>query len=144
MADEVTGYRETVTVGGTEYELEASNGACVTYWDETRDGCEGPYTGNLMTDILAERRSLIELGVQFPIWAQCPHILCAVWAMAKAGGSVKGSFKAFRQKVDRSPANLYEVSMVFHALFDEDRLGERAFFRLPAGLDDAGEPDTEG
>ncbi|MEY8436153.1 hypothetical protein AAK967_00175 [Atopobiaceae bacterium 24-176] len=144
MADEARCPRGTVTVGGVEYEVEASNGACVTYWEENRDSCEPPFTGNLMTDILSERQSLLADGVSFPIWAQCPHVLCAIWAMAKAAGSVKGSFKTFRNTVDKAGANMYEASSAFHALFDDDGFGARAFFRLPDGFGDPGEPDTEG
>lgn len=139
----------TVRVGGRDYEAEASNLACRIYADEFRESDRkaltgdaerdaGRYVGRLIHDLLADRQRMLAAGVSWPEWDEVPRILAAIWAMARAAGSTKASWKAFRASVEHAPANLYEVATAANAVFE---LGNTTFFRLPDGLGDAVEPD---
>lgn len=141
--------RTTVSVGGRDYEAEASNLACRIYADEFREADEkaltgdakrgaGRYVGRLIHDLLADRQRMLAAGVSWPEWDEVPRILAAIWAMARAAGSTKASWKAFRASVEHAPANLYEVATAANAVLE---LGKTTFFRLPDGLGDAVEPD---
>lgn len=141
--------RTTVSVGGRDYEAEASNLACRIYADEFRESDEkaltgdakrdaGRYVGRLIHDLLADRQRMLAAGVSWPEWDEVPRILAAIWAMARAAGSTKASWRAFRASVEHAPANLYEVATAANAVFE---LGKTTFFRLPDGLGDAVEPD---
>lgn len=141
--------RTTVSVGGRDYEAEASNLACRIYADEFRESDRkaltgdkeqdaGRYAGRLIHDLLADRQRMLAAGVSWPEWDEVPRILAAIWAMARAAGSTKASWKAFRASVEHAPANLYEVATAANAVFE---LGNTTFFRLPDGLGDAVEPD---
>lgn len=141
--------RTTVSVGGRDYEAEASNLACRIYADEFRESDRkaltgdaerdaGRYVGRLIHDLLADRQRMLAAGVSWPEWDEVPRILAAIWAMARAAGSTKASWKAFRASVEHAPANLYEVATAANAVFE---LGNTTFFRLPDGLGDAVEPD---
>lgn len=149
MADTAYDNRTTATVGGHEYEVEASNLACRVYADEFREADSkeltgdaerdaGRYTGRLIHDLLADRQRVLAAGVDWPEWDEVPRILAAIWAMARAAGSTKASWRAFRASVEHAPANLYEVATAANKVFE---LGNTTFFRLPDGLGDAVEPD---
>ncbi len=149
MADTAYDNRTTATVGGREYEVEASNLACRVYADEFREADSkeltgdaerdaGRYTGRLIHDLLADRQRVLAAGVDWPEWDEVPRILAAIWAMARAAGSTKASWRAFRASVEHAPANLYEVATTANKVFE---LGNTTFFRLPDGLGDAVEPD---
>lgn len=141
--------RTTVSVGGRDYEAEASNLACRIYADEFRESDEkaltgdaerdaGRYAGRLIHDLLVDRQRMLAAGVSWPEWDEVPRILAAMWAMARAAGSTKASWKAFRASVEHAPANLYEVATAANKILE---LGNLTFFRLPDGLGDAVEPD---
>lgn len=141
--------RTTVSVGGRDYEAEASNLACRIYADEFREADEkaltgdakrdaGRYAGRLIHDLLTDRQRMLAAGVSWPEWDEVPRILAAIWAMARAAGSTKASWKAFRASVVHAPANLYEAAIAANAVLE---LGKTTFFRLPDGLGDAVEPD---
>lgn len=149
MADTAYDNRTIATVGGHEYEVEASNLACRVYADEFREADSkeltgdaerdaGRYTGRLIHDLLADRQRVLAAGVDWPEWDEVPRILAAIWAMARAAGSTKASWRAFRASVEHAPANLYEVATTANKVFE---LGNTTFFRLPDGLGDAVEPD---
>lgn len=149
MADTAYDNRTTVTVGGRKYEVEASNLACRVYADEFREADSkaltgdakkdaGSYTGRLIHDLLADRQRVLAAGIDWPEWDEAPRILATIWAMARAAGSTKASWRAFRASVEHSPANLYEVATAANRIFE---LGNLTFFRLPDGLGDAVEPD---
>lgn len=138
MADDMG--RATVTVCGRELEVAATNRACVTYADELSGKLNEPYTGHLIHDVLAERQAVIaDESNRFPEWAQLPRLLDAIWAMARAAGSTKETRKAFVRHVMDGTANLYEPAQAANVVFGD--FGERTFFRLPAGLAPADEPD---
>lgn len=149
MEDTAYDDRTTVSVGGRDYEAEASNLACRIYADEFRESDRkaltgdaerdaGKYAGRLIHDLLADRQRMLAAGVSWPEWDEVPRILAAIWAMARAAGSTKASWKAFRASVEHAPANLYEAATAANAVFE---LGNTTFFRLPDGLGDTVEPD---
>lgn len=149
MADTAYDNRTTVTVGGRKYEVEASNLACRVYADEFREADSkalagdtkrdaGSYTGRLIHDLLADRQRVLAAGIDWPEWDEAPRILATIWAMARAAGSTKASWGAFRASVEHAPANLYEVATAANKIFE---LGNLTFFRLPDGLGDSVEPD---
>lgn len=135
--------RAKFIVGGTEYEVAASNGACKLYADEFRGKVDEPYTGSLVGDMVKEFTAEVpENGAAYITWADVPQCLAAVWAMARAAGSTKESYKAFMKKVDAAPVVCDEVASFLVQMFvDQDGLGKRAFFRQAGGQGDAGEPD---
>lgn len=135
--------RATVTVGGEEYEVEASNGACMLYAQEFRDREEEPFTGSLPTDVL------IDLGRSdgnpYPLWCDAPRLLGAVWAMARAAGSAKSQYKAFEKRAMDATADALEVTDATRELLGDGGLFERTFFRRVPGPQGAGQPDeTQG
>lgn len=149
MANTAYDNRTTVTVGGRKLEVEASNLACRVYADEFREADSkaltgdakrdaGSYTGRLIHDLLADRQRVLAAGVDWPEWDEAPRILATIWAMARAAGSTKSSWGAFRASVEHAPANLYEVATAANKVFE---LGNLTFFRLPDGLGDSVEPD---
>lgn len=138
MAEETA--RATITVCGRDYEVAATNRACVLYADEAAGKLGEPYNGHLIHDVLAERQEVLtDEANRFPEWAQIPRLLDAIWAMARAAGSTRDSRKAFVRKVMDGAANLYEPAQAANVVFGD--FGERTFFRLPAGLAPAEEPD---
>ena len=137
--------RTTVELGGKDVEIEASNLACRIYADEfrehDREALTGDkekdakaYSGKLIHDILLDRQNVLDAGESWPEWDDIPRILAAIWAMARAAGSTKLGWKAFRESVGHAPANLYEASTATNKVLE---LGNRTFFRLPAGLRDS-------
>lgn len=135
--------RDTVTVGGKDFEVEASNGALMAYGAEFRGKEEAPFHGNLISDIVMERDIILSAGVDFPGWDECPHTLQAVWAMARAAGSTRLGWKAFMKWFESAPGNFYEPSEAVNALFKEGGICANAFFRVPERLRDADQPDEE-
>lgn len=141
--------RTTVEVGGRKYEIEASNLACRIYADELREADQkaltgdeaqdaGRYTGRLIHDLLLDRQCVLSAGIDWPEWDEVPRVLAAIWAMARAAGSTKASWRSFRASVEHAPANLYETATAANRVLE---LGNLTFFRLPDGLCDAVEPD---
>ncbi|WP_085830422.1 hypothetical protein [Collinsella vaginalis] len=131
----------TVTVGGEELEIAATNRACMVYAREFKPGAEAPYTGSLVGDIITEFTA--DTGQRFHSWADLPHVLGAVWAMATAAGSTKQKWPRFLDRVMGSDASVAEVTAATTELFTDGHLGSRTFFRQQAGADAAGEPDAE-
>lgn len=128
----------TVVVGGKELEIVGTNRACAYYEEEIGAA--------LISDIVEEREALLKSGVQWPSWSKLPKLTAAIWAMAKAAGSTKFTFKKFVAALDDAPANLYEPASALSVVFGE--FGEATFFRLPdavfAALEsDEGQQDTE-
>lgn len=134
-----TGNRTTVSVGGEELVIEASNGACFLYAKEFRDQEQPPYSGNLISDISTEVAQNTEANNFYPLWCDLPHVVQAIWAMAKAAGSTKDSFKTFNKKLMESTAVYLEASDVVRTLFGD--FGRRTFFRGQERLDSDRESD---
>lgn len=135
--------RETVTVGGKEFDIEASNGALMAYGAEFRGKEEPPFRGNLIADIVMDRDIVVAAGVDFPGWDECPHVLKAIWAMARAAGSTRLGYQKFMKWFESAPANFYEPAEAVNTLFMRGGACDRAFFRVPGRPDDAAEPDEE-
>lgn len=137
--------RTTVTVGGVEYEVEASNAAMLVYAKQFRDKAERPYTGNLIVDAGLDISLAADLGTCVA-WCDIPHVAGAIWAMARAAGSTKDSWKAFDRRLQSAAANIYEPADAEQVFIGE--FGERTFFRVPAGHRDDGladeEPEVQG
>ena len=131
--------RATVTVGGVEYEVEASNAAMLVYAKEFRDKAERPYTGNLIVDAGLDISRAADLGTCVA-WCDIPHVAGAIWAMARAAGSTKDTWRAFDRRLQSAPANIYEPADAEGLFVGE--FGERTFFRVPAGHRDAGLADA--
>lgn len=136
-----TNNRTTVTVGGVEYEIEASNGAVEIYAKEFRDTAEKPFTGNLITDMMADSVMLSNSGSTLIMWCDIPHVEGALWAMAKAAGSTKDSFAKWHKRLNSSPIDPMETTEAIHIIFGD--FGDRTFFRFLSGSGDAGVPDNE-
>lgn len=136
-----TNNRTTVTVGGVEYEIEASNGAVEIYAKEFRDTAEKPFTGNLITDMMADSVMLSNSGSTLIMWCDIPHVEGALWAMAKAAGSTKDSFAKWHKRLNSSPIDPMEATEAIHIIFGD--FGDRTFFRFLSGSGDAGVPDNE-
>ena len=137
--------RTTVTVGGVEYEVEASNAAMLIYAKEFRDGAEKPYVGNLIVDAGLDISLMADRGTCVA-WCDIPHVEGALWAMARAAGSTKDTWKAFDRRLQSAPANIYEPVDAEQVFIGE--FGERTFFRVPEGRRDRGladeEPEVQG
>ena len=130
----------TITVAGRELEGAATNRACVLYADELSGRLDEPYAGHLIHDVLAERQAVMaDESNRFPEWSQLPRLIDAIWAMARAAGSIKETRKAFVRHVMDGTANLYEPAQATNVVFGD--FGERTFFRLPAGLEHLAESD---
>lgn len=136
-----TNNRTTVTVGGVEYEIEASNGAVEIYAKEFRDTAEKPFTGNLITDMMADSVMLSNSGSTLIMWCDIPHVEGALWAMAKAAGSTKDSFAKWHKRLNSSPIDPMETTEAVHIVFGD--FGDRTFFRFLSGPGDAGVPDNK-
>lgn len=149
--------RTTVFIGGEEYDVIASNGACVIYADQFRDKLQEPYTGRLRNDVLqayldwckltgdpvqgadedAAQPESDEDAVQpesderrraiTPDYEDIPQVLGMAWAMARAAGSTGLDYDAFRSKFMVSGTTVRE----FSRLFDDVIFGvaQNAFFR---------------
>lgn len=144
--------RETVTFGGEEIEVAASNGACVIYADQFQ-GAPG-VTGRLKSDLIAlysthasinaydenTGKKLVdeneeEIPGRMIDYTDVPSIVGIVWAMARAAGSTKLSFAKFRQRFLDSTSNYNECEELFDKLLFG--LAQRAFFRQQDGPADA-------
>lgn len=136
-----TNNRTTVTVGGVEYEIEASNGAVEIYAKEFRDTAEKPFTGNLITDMMADSVMLSNSGSTLIMWCDIPHVEGALWAMAKAAGSTKDSFAKWHKRLNSAPIDPMETTEAIHIIFGD--FGDRTFFRFLSRSGDAGVPDNE-
>ena len=148
--------RTTVFIGGEEYDVIASNGACVIYADQFRDKLQEPYTGRLRNDVLQAYLAWCKLTgdpVQgadedaaqpesdegrravIPDYEDIPQVLGMAWAMARAAGSTGLDYDAFRSKFMVSGTTVRE----FSRLFDDVIFGvaQNAFFRDPKRQEDA-------
>ena len=140
--------RTTVFIGGEEYDVIASNGACVIYADQFRDKLQEPYTGRLRNDVLQAYLEWCKLtgdpvqgadedDVQpesdegrravTPDYEDIPQVLGMAWAMARAAGSTGLDYDAVRSKFMVSGTTVRE----FSRLFDDVIFGvaQNAFFR---------------
>ena len=139
--------RETVTFGGEQIELVASNGACVIYADQFQ-GAPG-VTGRLKSDLIdlyaiharvngydQETGKPIEGASSRMIdYEDVPSIVGIVWAMARAAGSTKLGFAKFRERFLGASSTYNECDRLFDKLIFE--LAQRAFFRQQEGQSDA-------
>lgn len=128
--------RSTVTLAGIEFEVEASNGACLAYANEFKGKLDKPFTGSLMTDILATNKA-IEAGDDAELQA-LEHIQKLVWAMAFAAGCEFSTYDQFCERLMHESVSYFELADAYRALM---QLADRTFFRLPNRPADAGEPD---
>lgn len=139
--------RETITFGGEEIEVLASNGACVIYADQFQ-GAPG-VTGRLKQDLIdlykihasingydQETGEPIEgAGSRMVDYEDVPSIVGIVWAMARAAGSTKLGFAKFRERFFNSVSAYNECDQVFDKLLFG--LAQRSFFRQQDGRADA-------
>lgn len=139
--------RETVTFGGEEIEVLASNGACVIYADQFQ-GAPG-VTGRLKSDLIGlysihakvngydqETGQPIEgANGRMIDYEDVPSIVGIVWAMARAAGSTKLSFAKFRERFFKATSAYSECDQLFDKLLFD--LAQRAFFRQQNGQSDA-------
>lgn len=130
--------RATVTIGGKDYELEASLGAQLAYSNEFRGKLSKPYTGSFLDDMLQLYRD-VEGDNKEQYYGFPPQMFGIVWAMAKAAGSFKGSYKAFEKEISESSGNIYEIAAVYQTVVHG--LGDAVCFREPEGLRDTDSPD---
>lgn len=134
------GNRYTLVVGGEELEVAASNGACLIYAREFRGKVHDPYCGSMLKDIVTDMATSESLGMV--TWADVPQALGAVWAMARAAGSVSDGWEEFRRKVMDSDASMAEAVFAVTVMTVGD-MAQKAFFRLPEGYGHLVEPDDE-
>lgn len=130
----------TVSICGNKYEIEASLAASTIYTNEFYGKLDEPYKGYLMDDILTlfhESETNTNAVTAFGDQA----LYRIVWAMARACGSIKDTYKKFySNKIEHGSFNMYEYSGLFtDVIFN---LCQRTFFRLPEGQGDVGEPDN--
>lgn len=143
--------RETITFGGEEIEVLASNGACVIYADQFQ-GAPG-VTGRLKQDLIdlykihasingydQETGELIKdedgkTNGRMVDYEDVPSIVGIVWAMARAAGSTKLGFAKFRERFFNSVSAYNECDRVFDKLLFG--LAQRSFFRQQDGRADA-------
>lgn len=135
MEDTALDNRAAVVIGGKEIEVEASNLAAVIYKRQFRrpkDPKDGsPFTGNLVQDISEEYVLHGPQTGEIPDWDDYSHLLGAVWAMAKAAGSVRQEWPAFRDRALRSTMSMLEPAAAASVVFND--LAPRTFFRGIAG-----------
>lgn len=131
-----------IEVCGERIEVKASNRACEVYAEEFRPTAEAPFTGSLIGDIVAEHALIRQSGLTLPSWSDAPHVLGAVWAMARAAGSTRKGWGSFRDAVLDGTASAHECVAAISELMFDGGLGERTFFRQPGRGDGAVEPDT--
>lgn len=127
--------RGIVTICGTDYEVESSIGATIVYKNEFKGKLDKPYNGNMGDDMLAlygeiESGSNSDLYYGFDIEA----VFRVAWAMAVAAGSTNESWDSFLGRLVHESVTLVDVAGVYQTCVRD--LGERTFFRLPAGLSD--------
>lgn len=128
--------RATVTLAGIEFEVEASNGACLAYANEFRGKLDKPFTGNLMGDILASTRALTaDDGTEVLALEGIQRI---VWAMAFAAGGKFKTYEAMCKGLEHECVGYYELADACGVVF---KLADRTFFRLSDRPADAVEPD---
>lgn len=128
--------RAKVTLAGIEFEVEASNGACLAYANEFRGKLDAPFTGNLMGDILASTRALsANDGTEMLALENIPRI---IWAMAFAAGDKHSTYEGLCKELEHETVGYYELADACGEVF---RLADRTFFRLPERPADAVEPD---
>lgn len=139
--------RETVTFGGEQLELIASNGACVLYAEQFANSDE--VSGRLKQDIIdlydthakihgynAENGERINGAPSRLIdYEDVPSIIGVVWAMARAAGSTKLGYAKFRERFLNSVSSYQECDRLFETLVFG--LAQRAFFRDLDGQADA-------
>lgn len=125
-----------VTLAGIEFEVEASNGACVAYSNEFRGKLEKPFSGSLMTDLLVTNTA-IESGGEGEVQA-LEHIPRIVWAMSFAAGGKDATYEKFCKRIEHECVGYFELAEAYRTIIV---LADRTFFRLPNGPADAGEPD---
>lgn len=119
--------RATVVIGGKEIEIEASNLAESIYKRQFIMGAKPPYTGRLAQDLVTDyEQSNPSKGV-IPDWDDYLHTLGAIWAMAKAAGSVKQSWERFYDRAMHSSLSLIEPQGAMDVIIYD--LGPRTFFR---------------
>lgn len=136
--------RTTVVVGCREYVIVGSNLAVKIYAEQMGDEVAPPWTGNMVEDIVTEDYSATLAGVKFPTWYQLPHNLMAIWAMARAAGSVRVSYEKFCQRLDRAPSPLWEAVQAVDHIGPDSEFGKSTFFRdFPLGAGADGAPNQE-
>lgn len=128
--------RDTVRLAGVNYEIEASNGACLAYANEFRGKLERPFSGSLMSDILTSTRA-ISAGDESSILA-LENITRIVWAMAFAAGGRHRTYEDMCEELEHECVGYFELAEACGVVF---KLADRTFFRLPEGQADVGEPD---
>lgn len=134
MAEPTPDNETTVTIGGKNLTIRATNGACKTYADEFAGKLPKPYTGHLVPDLAATDSKVVDCinsakgREYFPEWSEMPALTRAIWAMARAAGSTKKSWAAFEKALDDAAPNLSEPSIAYNEIIRGD-FGKRTFFR---------------
>lgn len=134
MAEPTPENETTITIGGKELAIRATNGACKTYADEFVGKLSKPYTGHLVADLAATDEMVVERiksakGVDYyPEWSELPALTRAIWAMARAAGSTKKSWTAFEKALDDAVPNLSEASAAYNEIV-RGEFGQKTFFR---------------
>lgn len=149
MAQVPMNNRQTVTLGGVEYELECSLGAMATYSDEFAGGLDEPYSGFMDRDVLLlwnrSRETVEEDGKEVPNkdfrGIDVTGLVRVMWAMAFAAGSTRKHFGEFAEEVMRLPVSAVEEAALFATVVYV--LGGNIIFRQPEGQGGAGAPDDE-
>jgi len=143
--------RETVTFGGEQYELVASNGACVIYAEQFAN-TEG-VSGRLKQDIIdlydthakihgynpEDGKPVDGVPHRMVDYEDVPSIVGIVWAMARAAGSTKLGYAKFRERFMEGASSYLECDALFESLVFG--LAQRAFFRDLDGQADAEQPN---
>lgn len=132
--------RATVTLAGTEFEVEASNGACLAYSNEFRGKLEPPFSGNLMKDILVMSKALTSESDDDLEAAVLEHIPRLVWAMSFAAGGKHQTYERFCKQLEHESPSYFELAEIANSILV---LADRTFFRLPNRPSDTVEPDAE-
>lgn len=130
--------RATVTLAGIEFEIEASNGACLAYANEFRGKLDKPFTGNLKQDI-ATIHSMIAAGGSGEMEA-LEQVPLAVWAMSFAAGGDDSTYDAFCKRHEHDVFGYFELADAYSVLVE---LADRTFFRLTPRFADALKPDEK-
>ena len=139
--------RETVTFGGEQYELVASNGACVIYAEQFANSDE--VSGRLKQDIInlydthakihgynpEDGKHIDGASSRMVDYEDAPSIVGIVWAMARAAGSTKLGYAKFREHFMEGTSSYLECDALFESLVFG--LAQRAFFRDLDGQADA-------
>lgn len=136
MAEQTPDNEITVTIGGKEIAIRATNGACKVYADHFAGKLEKPYTGHLVPDLATMDDQVVESVIAakgqgqeyYPEWSELPALVRAIWAMARAAGSTKESWETFEKRLDDAAPNLSEPSKAYNEIVRGD-FGKRTFFR---------------